>query len=156
MLIIVFLGALLRPVNDNWSSLSFKGWALHNESIIGQLQHKGIGPNDKWFSESFYAENSGTVDSLYVERNKTFLSVTGLNADGKSQSKSYRYIADKHSLQVKKGDQVKAGQVLYTGEVTNRVFYIDMARLLLLSVFVFICALVYIAYHKRKREGLKV
>jgi neurotransmitter:Na+ symporter, NSS family len=153
MLIIVFLGALLRPVNDNWGSLSFKGWALHNESIIGQLQHKGIGPNSTWFAEKFYSENEGTVDSMYVERNKSYLLISGVTNDGKVQSKSYRYKPGNHTLAVSEGDHINAGQVLYSGDVVNRVFYIDMARMLLVGVFLFICLLVYIAYHKRNREG---
>lgn len=153
VLIIVFLGALLRPVNDNWRSLSFKGWSLHNESIIGQLQHKGIGPNSTWFANEFYSENDGTVDSLFVERNKTYIHVSGLSNEGKVQSKTYRYKLEGHLLTVKTGDEVKTGQVLYTGNVINRMFYIDMARILLVGVFLFICLLVYIAYYKRKREG---
>lgn len=153
VLIIVFLGALLRPVNDNWRSLSFKGWSLHNESIIGQLQHKGIGPNSTWFANEFYSENDGTVDSLFVERNKTYIHVSGLSNEGKVQSKTYRYKLEGHLLTVKTGDEVKTGQVLYTGNVINRIFYIDMARILLVGVFLFICLLVYIAYYKRKREG---
>lgn len=153
VLIIVFLGALLRPVNDNWRSLSLKGWSLHNESIIGQLQHKGIGPNSTWFANEFYSENDGTVDSLFVERNKTYIHVSGLSNEGKVQSKTYRYKPEGHLLTVKTGDEVKTGQVLYTGNVINRMFYIDMARILLVGVFLFICLLVYIAYYKRKREG---
>ncbi|MGE5317918.1 MAG: sodium:calcium symporter, partial [Chloroflexota bacterium] len=153
VLIIVFLGALLRPVNDNWGSLSFKGWALHNESIIGQIQHKGIGHNSKWFSDQFYAENSGTVDSLYVLRNKSFIRISDTTTDGNIQSKSYQYNPEKHRLVVSLGDRLKDGQPLYSGHVTNRVFYIDMARMLLVGLFLFIAVLVGIAYNKRKKEG---
>lgn len=156
VLIIVFLGALLRPVNDNWGSLSLKGWQLHNESIIGQLQHKGIGPNDKWFADQFYSENSGTVDSLYMERNKSYILVSGITEKGSIQSKAYKYNPGNHVLKVGIGDEVKTGDVLFTGDVTNRVFFIDMARSLLAVLFIFISVLVYVAYHKRKREGKTV
>lgn len=153
VLIIVFLGALLRPVNDDWSTLSFKGWALHNESIIGQIQHKGIGPNSEWFANDFYSENQGTVDSLYVLRNKSFVQVTDTLPDGKIKSRSYQYNPSKHQLKVGLNDKVAGGQVVYSGDVTNRVFYIDMARLLLIGLFLFISVLVSIAYKKQlKRE----
>lgn len=151
-LIIVFLGALVRPANDDWSLLSFKGWTLHNESIVGQLKHKGIGPNDTWFSDEFYTENNGTVDSVYSLNNKSYVIVAGINDNGAEQSKTYKFNPDKHKLSVTKGQDVIIGDTLYTGKVLNRVFYIDMARLLLVSVFLFICALVFIAYKNRSRK----
>lgn len=155
-LIIVFLGALLRPVNDDWSKISFKKWPLHNESIIGQLQHKGIGPNKTYFANEFYAENSGVVDSIYTIKHKSNIVVSGTNESGKTQSKTYTYLHKKHQIKVAPGQRIETGQVLYTGKVVNNLFYIDMARLLLLSVFLLICLLVYIAYNKRKKEGSSI
>lgn len=152
-LIIVFLGALLRPVNDDWESISLKGWPLHNESIIGQLQHKGIGPNNSYFANEFYAENSGKVDSIYTFKNKDYILVSGLNDSGKTQSKTYSLNPEKHSVVVSVGQEIETNDVIYTGKVVNNVFYKDMARILLLSVFLLIAALVFHAYKKRKREG---
>ncbi len=37
--------------------------------------------------------------------------------------------------------------------IVNRIFYIDMARLLLVSLFLFISLLVFIAWRKRTLEG---
>jgi len=153
-LIIVFLGALVRPANDDWSLLSFKGWTLHNESIIGQLQHKGIGPNNTWFSDEFYTENNGTVDSLYSVKNKSYVVITGANDNGAEQSKTYKFNPQKHQLNVTLGQDIITGDKLYSGKVVNRVFYLDMARVLLVSVFLFICALVYVAYKNRSRKEI--
>lgn len=147
-LIIVFLGALLRPVDDNWYLLSFKGWPLHNESIIGQLQHKGIGPNSTWFAKEFYAENTGKVDTLFKEKNKSYISISGTTTNGKIESRVYS-LNDKQQPVVKIGQQIKTGQAIYSGNIVNKVFYLDMTRLLLISVFLFICLLVYFAYRKR-------
>lgn len=149
-LIIVFFGALLRPVNDDWSRISIKGWELHNESMVGQLTHKSIGYNNKWFAKSFYADKAGIVDSIYTEKNKTLI-VTVDELSGTEQF-IYTLSTDKHKPQVSPGDKIEAGGVLYTGNVVNRVFYLDMARLLLLSVFLFISVLVALAYRKRKRK----
>ena len=66
MLIAVFFGSAVRPVNDDWSKISFHGWELHRESILGQMLHNNIGPNHKYFSDAFYSENSGVVDSVFV------------------------------------------------------------------------------------------
>ncbi|MBK6963489.1 MAG: sodium-dependent transporter [Bacteroidales bacterium] len=152
-LILVFTGALLRPVNDDWSSINLKGWKLHNESIIGQLQHKGAGPNRQWFSRSFYAEADGIVDSVYSTKgNNYFFRTSAIQKSGKLSSKVYRYNPSKHQLLVEKGDVVFTGQAVYAGPVINRVFYLDMARLLLLTVFLLISLLVYIAWNKRIRE----
>lgn len=152
-LIIVFVGALLRPVNDNWGLISIKGWPLHNESIIGQLQHKGIGPNNTWFATEFYSENNGIVKDIYVEHNKSYISISGTTEDGKELTKNYQYYPDKNTLVVTKGQAVATGDGLFVGHVINRMFYVDMARLLLVTVFLFICALVYIAYRKKDRKG---
>lgn len=152
-LLLVFFGALIRPVNDDWSQLSLRGWKLHNESIIGQLQHKGLGPNTHWFSNSFYAEASGVVDSVYRTGNKHFIRTSAVDSKGQLKSRVYQYEPLKHQLVVEENDVVMAGQAVYTGNVVNRVFYLDMARLLLLSVFLLISLLVYFAWNKRRREG---
>lgn len=153
MLILVFTGALLRPANDDWSRISIKGWQLHDESIIGQLQHKGAGPNDQWFAHSFQAEAPGIVDSVYATKaNRFYFRTSAMDINGKINRKVYKYVPAKHQLLVEKGDIVKTGSVVYSGPVVNRVFYIDMARLLLLSVFLLISLLVYIAWRKRTKE----
>jgi hypothetical protein len=153
MLILVFTGALLRPANDDWSRISIKGWQLHDESIIGQLQHKGAGPNNQWFAHSFQAEAPGIVDSVYATKaNRFYFRTSAMDKNGKINQKVYKYVPAKHQLLVEKGDIVKTGSVVYSGPVVNRVFYIDMARLLLLTVFLLISLLVYIAWRKRTKE----
>ncbi len=152
-LILVFTGALIRPVGDDWSRINIRGWKLHNESILGQLQHKGAGPNSQWFSRSFYAEAPGIVDSIYAtSNNKFYFRTSAIDKSGNLNSKVYKYIPSKHQLLVEKGDLVETGQVIYAGPVVNRVFYLDMARLLLLTVFLLISLLVYFAWRKRTKE----
>ncbi len=151
-LICVFLGAMFRPVNDDWSSLSLTGWSLHNESIIGQIQHKGIGPNDKWFSDSFYSETDGNVDSIFQDNKRWYISVTKSINDTKSSKKAFEFKPSKHKVIVQPGQDVAVGEPLFTGKVINRVFYIDMARMLLVMTFLFISALVFYAYRRRKKE----
>lgn len=152
VLILVFTGSLIRPVNDDWINQKIGNWQFHNESIIGQLQHKGIGPNNEWFATEFYAESSGKVDSVFTFRQKQYLRISTLVENGLAQSKEYRYKPAKHQLVVQQGDMVTVGEPVYTGVVTNRIFYIDMARLLLLSVFLLISGLVYYAWRKRYKE----
>lgn len=149
MLIVVFLGSIVRPVNDDWLGQSLGEWNFHNESIIGQLKHQGVGPNKQWFATAFYSENAGEVDSIFQLRKKHYISVSS-HEDGKvTSSQNYRYLPAKHKLKFKPGDKVVKGDALFTGKVINKVFYIDMARLLLMSLFVFLAVLVYIAWRKR-------
>lgn len=45
-LIIIFVSALIKPLNDDWSLLSLHGWELDNGAIIAQLMHKGADLSD--------------------------------------------------------------------------------------------------------------
>ncbi len=150
VLLIVFLGALVRPADDDWLNFNLSEWEFHNESIIGQLQHKGIGPNKEWFANQFYSEVDGTVKEIFELREKHYIAIEHHNNNGTETGFDYRFIPEKHTLVVKPGDVVKRGEVLFTGKVVNKVFYVDMARTLLLLLFCFITSLVYIAWRKRK------
>ena len=154
MLIFVFTASLIRPANDEWSKVGFKGWELHHESIIAQLKHDGIGPNSKYFTDKFYSETDGVIDSIYRNKSNNYIVVSKKINDTKKQEKTYKYKDE--SLVVKIGDKVNKGDVLYTGKIVNKVFYIDMSRILLLTLFFLICLMVYIAYKKHKNKGEKL
>ena len=99
MLIIIFLGSLFKPLNNDWSGnlgslFSGNGWTLDNGSIIKTITHAGI-------KEQIAAATDATL-------------IAGLE---------------------------------------ERMFYINIARFLLLALFVFISLLVYFAFLKRRREG---
>jgi len=148
ILIVVFFSSLIRPANDDWSTLSFKGWKLHKESIIAQIRQENIGPNKEYFAAQFYSENDGIVDTIYSDEQKNYVQITA----NENSSKTYEFEKD-NKIVVEKGDLVKTGDEISTGKFINNVFYIDMSRLLLVSLFGFICVLVFIAYRKRKKEG---
>lgn len=150
MLIIVFVGSLVRPVNDDWQSISFTQWPLHKESIVGQIIHKDIGPNNKYFSHVFYSEVDGVVDTIMVENGKTFMVISSIDQNQNSATVSYK-MGKKDVPKVHAGDQVKTGDVIYSGNIINRIFFIDISRLLLLSVFVLSALLVFIAGRNRKK-----
>lgn len=149
ILIIVFFGSLVRPVGDDWTKVSLRNWPLHKESIIGQLIHKDIEPNDAYIADQFYAEFEGVIDSVYVMDQKTFIQVT---APDQIRTATYE-LGKKNAPAVQTGDQIKAGDVLFTGKVVNRVLYTDVARFLLLSLFLFSGALVFLAARKRKKNA---
>jgi SNF family Na+-dependent transporter len=151
VLIVIFLGSLITPKDDDWSKVSFTGWEVSSGSIIGQITHKGIGPNKAYFADTFYAEVDGTVDTVYNLQHKTYVKVT---PTGKSEdyTKTYEF-ASSHQVLVKTGDIVKTGDPVHSGKITNNIFFIDMSRILLLMVFGGISFMVFIAYRKRTREN---
>ena len=150
LLIVIFIGSMIRPAGDDWSKISFKGWKLHNESVIGQIFQLGIGPNSKYFSDEFYAENSGLVDSVFVLRGKYYLRLSQKNDAGDViTSKDYRFTKNQ-SIAVLDGQYVEKGDVLFKGNHINNVFYVDMSRLLLILVFAGISFMVWIANRRRK------
>jgi hypothetical protein len=151
VLIVIFLGSLVTPKDDDWSKVSLTGWEVSSGSIIGQITHKGIGPNKAYFADTFYAEVDGSVDTVFTLRNKTIVKVT---PTGKSEdyTKTYEF-ASSHQVLVKTGDTVKTGDPVHSGKIINNIFYIDMSRILLLLVFGGISFMVFIAYRKRTREN---
>lgn len=156
LLIAVFLGSVVRPENDDWNVIANGGkWEFHNESLIGQILHSGSGPNTEYFADKLYAEKDGVIDSIYNDKGRNFIRLSYLS-DGKYQhSITHRY-KETDSLCVKLGTTVKTGDVLFTGSVINRIFYTDFARVLLAFCFIGICAMVYTAGKKRKREGREI
>ncbi len=99
MLIIIFLGSLFKPLNNDWSGnvsnlFSGNGWSLDNGSIIKTITHAGI-----------HEQIAAATDATQI---------AGLE---------------------------------------DKIFYLNMARFLLVGLFIFISLLVYIAYKKRIKEG---
>ncbi len=148
ILIIVFLGSMIRPENDDWSKLSITGWPVHNESILGQITHKGIGPNKNYFAKEFYSENEGVVQGVSKENSRDFLNIVSANGT----TKSY-LVKSNFQVVVNPGDNVKIGSTLFRGHIVNKVFYIDMARILLLSLFAGISVMVFFAYKRRLAQN---
>lgn len=146
MLIIIFVGAAIRPANDDWSLKNIGSWELHGESIIGKIIHKGIGPNNRYFDDAFYAEAAGVVEGVSSKGALQVLSIRGDNGVTAYQMKPG------YHLTVKEGDRVDVGSPIFRGNVVNRVFFIDMTRVLLLLIFVGSTVLVYVAYRRRIKE----
>lgn len=140
ILIVIFVSALIKPEGGDWSKLSYKGWELDEGSVLGQLEHKGIGPNNCWFADKFFAENDGDVTAVKTEKNHTTIVV------GK---KSYAVQSDCSPV-VSVGQHVSVGQPLYQGEVTNKVFYSDMTRISMVLFLILLCLLVrHVARHPK-------
>lgn len=99
MLIVIFLGSLFKPLNNDWSGnlknlFTGNGWSLDNGSILKTITHAGI-----------KEQIAATTDITQI------------------------------------------------AVLEDKMFYLNIARLLLVGLFVFISLLVYLAYQKRVKEG---
>lgn len=99
MLIIIFLGSLFKPLNNDWSGnvksfFAGNGWNLDNGSIVKTVMHSGI------------------KDKIAVATDPAVIA-----------------------------------------QLQDQMMYLNIARFLLLGLFVFISSLVYTAFLKRRREG---
>lgn len=99
MLIIIFLGSLFKPLNNDWSGnvksfFAGNGWNLDNGSIVKTITHAGI------------------KDKIALATDPAIIS-----------------------------------------QLQDQMMYLNIARFLLLGLFIFISSLVYTAFLKRRREG---
>ncbi|MCQ2958912.1 MAG: sodium-dependent transporter [Bacteroidales bacterium] len=131
MLILIFVCSLIKPKDDDWSLLSFKGWELDDSSIIGELRHQNVGPNKSWFATEFYAENDGVVNEI-TEKSIVI------------DSRTYSLPRNAKVL-VSEDEIVSLGTVLYEAKIINNVFYVDMSRIGLLLFLLVLCVFIRLA-----------
>ncbi len=178
LLLVVFLSSLITPVNNDWEAAIKGEWKLDATSIIGKIQNKGVIVNRDYFAEHFESEVNGQVlnveelpdgkQTVEIARELTYYrnennrvklfdeqqSAMGelVTFDSVTILKTYTFKA-KETVLVKEQDQVEIGTVIAEGDFVNNIFYIDMSRLLLLALFLFICYLVFAATSIREKTG---
>ncbi|CAM3691935.1 sodium:calcium symporter [Flavobacterium gelidilacus] len=126
--------------------------------------------NKEWFTDSYYAENfdaTGTQKGKVEEVSANYIKLSFENKkqvfDKEAEKvkdvsfqdfKEYKFEASKNQVTtVKVGDEISANDKIATGDFTNDTFYKFLGRMLLLSLFLFISLVVYLAYKKRIKEG---
>ena len=126
--------------------------------------------NKEWFTDSYYAENfdaTGTKVGKVEEVKSDFIKISFENEkkvfDKQTDKvkivnfkdfKDYKFDASKNQTTiVKVGDEIAPKTKIATGDFTNDTFHKFLGRMLLLSLFLFISIVVYLAYKKRVKEG---
>ncbi len=150
LLIIIFLGAFLSPKDNDWSKVSISGWELDKESVIGKILHKGIGPNNSYFANTFYSESEGVFTGMTQKDGRDYL-ILSQNANEKSNEKLCP-ISKHDKVLVSVGSPVKVGDPLYQGKIVNNIFYIDLSRWILVATFLIFAFLVFLAAQKHKKQ----
>ncbi|TAF65340.1 MAG: sodium:calcium symporter [Cytophagales bacterium] len=172
LLLFVFVGSLVTPKNNDWLTALSGNWELDNSSIIGQIQNKGIVANRNYFANYYENEVAGKSQVMSVEKGNVVLGQTAKfykNEKGKMQKytekagnvttvdsllpvKTYTF-DDSKKIVVKKGDSLAFKDKIAEGSFVNNIFFIDLARIMLLGLFVFLSILVYIATQRRKNRA---
>jgi NSS family neurotransmitter:Na+ symporter len=178
IILIVFLGALITPKDNDWSAALAGNWELDASSIIGRIQNVGVQVNRSYFADQFQSEVAGEVANVRTpEADKTVvdivrreqfyrdeagkalpLSITESRLgdvstfDSLMVVKTYTF-EEGEQLIVEEGAAVTAGTPIAQGDFINNIFYIDMSRILLVLLFVFLSVLVHRATNQRRLSG---
>ena len=180
LLLVVFLSSLITPVDGDWERAFAGDWEFDSNSIIGKIQNKGFNANTEYFADHFEATVPGeviainTIDGgkkeLAVAQTRSYYRDVATNKvepmvessmlgdletfDSLTVVQTYRFDADQE-ITVNVGEQIEVQDTIARGEFTNDIFYIDLAKILLGLLFVFLCALVYAATSKREKMERK-
>lgn len=171
LLLVVFLSALVTPLNNDWKTALKGKWELDPSSIIGKIQNANVTANRAYFADYFESEVEGVVLEVTItdEGEKTIVIGQRANStadanvkDDQSTSeelaqddvetviKTYNFDTKKEII-VKEGDKIAFREHIAKGNFINDIFYIDMSRLLLLCLFLFISYLVFMATKRREK-----
>lgn len=149
LLLVVFIGSLLTPKGNDWVSAinnlkSGNGWELDNSSIILQLNNSGLKSTINDYTTSIeFVKKSGQsepkdyqIDELPGPVQKIFNKNTNTQVVNSSQL-DQSILSDLESK---------------LSNSQTKLFYTNFARIMLLSLFLFISILVYLAHKKRQQN----
>ncbi|MCB0518583.1 MAG: sodium-dependent transporter [Lewinellaceae bacterium] len=145
LLLFVFVGSVITPKGNEWAmqfaSLgSGNGWELDNSSLIKQLANASIK------DEIASVQNPATLPALQQEAEALRNSIE-TSTDPKAVAR-FQVQYEKKLGRIK-----QVSDPGYLEILNKKLFYIPLARMLLLSLFVALSFLVYRAYNIRVKEG---
>ena len=174
------MSSLITPGDGDWERAFAGDWEFDSNSIIGKIQNKGFNANTEYFADHFEATVPGEVvavntlaggkKELAVAQTRSYYRDVATNKvepmvessmlgdlesfDSLTVVQTYRFDADQE-ITVNVGEQIEVQDTIALGEFTNDIFYIDLAKILLGLLFIFLCALVYAATSKREKMERK-
>ncbi len=149
LLLVVFIGALLTPKNNDWVGAiknlkSGNGWKLDNSSIILQLNNSGLKSDISSYDASIEfvkkSGNSEPQDYRIEELPGPVQKLFNKNSDTQVVNSSQLDQSILNELESKAANS------------KTKLFYTNFARIMLLSLFLFISILVYLAHKKRQQN----
>ena len=185
LLLFVFITSLVTPINNDWSSAwsrlkEKREWNLDANSIIGKISNLGIKANRSYFSEYLESDIDGSVMAIKIsEKGKKSLVLGTLKSYYRNEANQVILITQNRTKPLKynsfdsltttntyaipakarillvTGDSVNIGQRIAEGSFINRIFFIDMAKLLLTLLFLFLTIMVYWVGVKNKLKKIR-
>jgi SNF family Na+-dependent transporter len=148
---VVLVGGFFKPAGNDWAMLAEGRWELDAESVIGKVQHKSRVANRQWFADAFESEVSGTVLAVHPDRLLDRHVIKIGNPQTGDTTHIYRLQPDL-TVTAQVGQVLGPGTPIASGSIINDVFYIDMGRVLLILLFLFLAALVWYATFLRRQN----
>ena len=145
LLLFVFIGSVVTPKGNEWRQqfsnfTNGDGWELDNSSLIKQLANANIK------DELATVQNPATLPALQEEA-ETLRNVLANSTDLQEKAR----LTVQYEKKISRIKQVS--NPTYVDTLNKKLFYIPLARLLLLTLFVGLCLLVYRTYNIRVKEG---
>ncbi len=145
LLLFVFIGSIITPKGNEWAKqfsnlTNGNGWELDNGSLIKQLANANI------YDEIALVKNPATLPALQQEAEALRNSI-----ETSSDPKEVARFQVQYEKKLSRINQVSNPGHLET--LNKKLFYIPLARLLLLALFVGLSVLVYRAYKIRVKQG---
>lgn len=155
LLILIFVSALIKPKNDDWSLISIKGWEVDGSSLIGKMMNKDVGVNNQWIADTLYVEEAGIYKGIADYDGAVYMEFSCVNHQGEEYGyvKRYPVKKDHYPLALEKGELFEMGTPIMSGKFYNNVFFTSMARYYLILLFVILCVMVVIATKKRDKKS---
>jgi SNF family Na+-dependent transporter len=150
LLIFVFMGALVTPKNNDWngqitSLSSGNGWTLDNSSIIKQITNAGL------YEKITTHEQAISFVEKFPEGDTTTHNFHELSAEIRHSLTSTK--ADTAALNTQVLRTTALPELTKTVETTKeRIYYVNVSRMILVGLFLFISILVYIAHNNRMKQ----
>ena len=142
ILLVIFVGSLVTPKDNDYANAFKNGWELDEKSIIGQAINMDRPHNSEYFADQFESEKSGIAEVVQSPEGFEVLIIESDPGKGDTLA-TYPFMEKGQSPMVQSGDRIRAGDPIAAGSFTNDILFIHLARALLVGLFIFICFLVW-------------
>ncbi len=147
ILLVIFVMSLITPKNNDYANALENGWELDEGSIIGRAMNMSRPYNRVSFADHFETEHAGVVE---LQTQEEGFAVIVHETDAPEEiAATYVFTEDDQAPMVREGEVITAGQPIASGSFLNDIFYIHLARFMLIGLFIFISALVWRASMNR-------
>ena len=147
ILLVIFTMSLITPKDNDFANAIENGWELDEGSIIGRALNISRPYNRSSFADHFESEAEGIAE---VQQQEGVFSIIIHSQSAPEEVQAmYVFTEEDNAPLVATGESVAPGQPIASGSFINDIFYIHLARFMLIGLFIFIVALVWRASMNR-------